>query len=500
VTGAVALVVMAGCTRGDGPPGRHSATADGVDGDGDGFTVGADCDDGDPDRHLGAPDPAGDGVDGDCDGADGSGRPLAEVAVVALPVGEDAARVTLRFGEVLAIGDLQAGGTAEVVVGTYEQSIDFYEGVEGDGGVWGLAGLDLAVVASVRGEFSEGSGELGSLVWVGDLAGGSQADLVTVSNSNVLLAVDGVPTDLDDFARSKPRGSAFCLEGGDLNGDHRPDLVWDTSDGTETSLVLWFDPVLGPTDVADHVIAAPEIYENVGDCSLAIGDWSGDGQPDLVVALPNREDLTGRVLGVRGPFTEGSSALADAEWIVDGAGPGDWLGEELGPVADLDGDGAAELLVAALGWPGEDVFGGTRHGKVVGLPAGGVPGDAPYVVESDGGVAELLGRSMAVGDLNDDGVPDLAVGAPGNSYRGDDWLPGRALVFFGPLRGTLRASEADVVFVGDQPGGAAGWSLAVGDTTGDAGDRQRRRVPRRGAAPLTGSTAGTGPGRRWRSR
>ncbi len=51
---------------------------------------------------------------------------------------------------------------------------------------------------------------------------------------------------------------------------------------------------------------------------------------------------------------------------------------------------------------------------------------------------------MAVGDFDSDGQMDLALGAPGKSYRGDDWLPGRVLVFFGPISGYLQSGEADI--------------------------------------------------------
>jgi hypothetical protein len=90
--------------------------------------------------------------------------------------------------------------------------------------------------------------------------------------------------------------------------------------------------------------------------------------------------------------------------------------------------------------------------------------DADAVV--DGAGADRFGRRIRSGDLNDDGEPDLVIGAPHPSAN-------RVYVFFGPIdlasAPSLDAGQADVVVEG-LIGAEAGWALAVGDVVGGAED------------------------------
>lgn len=96
----------------------------------------------------------------------------------------------------------------------------------------------------------------------------------------------------------------------------------------------------------------------------------------------------------------------------------------------------------------------------------GAAGKLPQSLTDDG---DLLGTSMATGDLNGDGIPDLAIGAPGANGVGFD--NGKVYVFFGRASWAgsidLAQQKADVEILGEALGDRFGASLAIADLNGD---------------------------------
>ncbi|MCB9793119.1 MAG: FG-GAP repeat protein [Alphaproteobacteria bacterium] len=152
--------------------------------------------------------------------------------------------------------------------------------------------------------------------------------------------------------------------------------------------------------------------------------------------------------------------LSEAKASFVGSVPEAALGSGVAALADLDGDGLPEI---ALGAPGEDDEAGAVY---IYLSAGGILGergldDATLRVSGEAEEAEAGLRLATAGDIDGDGLEDLLIGAPGS---------GRAYVFHGvTLLGasSLSFDDADVSLQGSGVGGAL---TGAGDVNGDGID------------------------------
>ena len=157
----------------------------------------------------------------------------------------------------------------------------------------------------------------------------------------------------------------------------------------------------------------------------SLGDLNGDGFGDLAVGS-DLDDTGGANRGaVHVLFLNASGAVQSRAKIASGTTNGptlandDSFGSALANLGDLDGDGVSDLAVGAY----LDDTGGDRRGAVYVLlmnPSGTVKGTVKIASGVNGGPtlanSDFFGWSVAaLGDLDGDGVNDLAVGA-----RGDD--------------------------------------------------------------------------------
>ena len=161
-----------------------------------------------------------------------------------------------------------------------------------------------------------------------------------------------------------------------------------------------------------------------------LGDLDGDGVSDLAVGASEDDDggLQRGAVWVLFLNSDGtvkshqkiSATAGGFDGILDNS---DWFGGSLASIGDLDGDGVIDLAVAA---PCDDE-GGTRRGAVwvLFLNTNGTVRAHQKISDLEGGFTGTLddndrfGSSLAsLGDLNNDGVNDLAVAQPSTTMAG----------------------------------------------------------------------------------
>ena len=345
-------------------------------------------------------------------------------ARAAIDTASFAAKVDFSTGttpEAIAIGDLDGDGKPDLAVAnTFSDTVSVLRNTSTSG--------SLSFAAKV--DFSTGNHPVS--VAIGDLDGNGKPDLAVVNySSNAVSVLRNTSTSGSvsfatkvDFSMG---GGPYGIAIGDLDGDGKPDLAVANEDHDTVS-------VLRNTSTSGSVAFAAKVDFGMGSLpfSLAIGDLDGDGKPDLAVA--NYSSNTVSVL--RNTSTSGSVAFAAKSDFSTGNYPYDVA------IGDLDGDGQPDLAVVN---DGNDTVSLLRNTSTIGNPSFAArvafaTGHYPY--------------DVAIGDLDGDGQPDLAVA----NYSSNT---------VSVLRNTSTSGSVSFAARVDFGAGAGPYGIAIGDLDGD---------------------------------
>ncbi|WP_324789931.1 VCBS repeat-containing protein [Streptomyces sp. H51] len=347
------------------------------------------------------------------------------------------------FGNDTAYADFNGDGYDDLAVGASGEDV----GSDTDGGgvtiLWGSASGLTGKGTTVADPAPTSHDYWGETLAAGDFDGDGKADLAVSSSTATIHVFKG------GFTTSGTAGGRYTIKppiqgsggigpvnltAGDVNGDHRTDLVVDGYE-TQTDYGWNRNYYVPGTSTGLSSASAKALKPGV---ITAIGDINGDGYGDIVSgAYWNTTTSDGTTIP--------DSAKGGKVWVTYGSssGPGtvtgitqdtgnvpgtsennDWFGYEL-DLGDVNGDGYLDL---AIGVAGENIGSAANTGAVTVLygTANGLntASGAQSFAQSTAGVPgtdeddDQFGLDVKLDDVTGDGRADLTVGSAENANDG----------------------------------------------------------------------------------
>ncbi len=286
---------------------------------------------------------------------------------------------------------------------------------------------------------------------------------------------------------------------GDINGDGYADVIagapaYDNGQTNEGAVFVYYGSSSGVNLASRIILESNQAEAYLGTSVAGAGDINGDGYDDIVAGAylyDNGQENEGAIFIYYGS----PSGLNPTPTILEYNQRGLHLGTSVAGAGDVNQDGYDDVIAGAP----EYSNGQSREGAALLYPGSSSGLVTPPAILESNQASALLGTSVAgAGDVNQDGYPDIIVGAPFYDKGQDN--EGAAFVYHGSASGvnTTPASILEGNLAGAQLGGSVS---GAGDINCDGyadviagADNTTHNLTQEGAAYVFyGSSAGIDP-------
>lgn len=374
------------------------------------------------------------------------------------------------FGAMVSsAGDVNGDGFDDIIIGA---SFNDAGGINAGRAYIYFGGIDVDSLADVilTGE-SEGDIFGISVSSAGDVNGDGYDDVIVGAQENsaggtaagrVYIYFGGESMDnTADLIMTGTASNIFFGQGvagaGDVNGDGYDDVLASAPFyNVSAGITYLFYGGTSMDTIPDVIMTGENPGDSFGSSISSAGDVNGDTYADVIIgAYDAFSASTGRAYIYFGGIQMDSTA----DVVMSGEMTPDHFGASVSSAGDVNGDGYDDVIIGSL----NNDAGGKDAGRAYIFLGGTSMDSVPDVLMTGSATGDNFGIVSSAGDVNDDGIDDVIVGAIRNDGGASN--SGRAYVYFGA---PAMDNNADWVFTGEAEEDLFGLSVSTsGDVNGD---------------------------------